>query len=145
MKRTKVFSWCLGIFILCIAIAIKFFGIFMYNNRLVVCASEYDEADYRSAFVSCNEACTFGEGVACTIVGLVYENGYGLKQNYVQARIFYGKACNLNECLGCQSLGLLYENGYGVKQDHQQAKKYYEKACNLNESEGCNKYRQINE
>jgi TPR repeat protein len=56
-------------------------------------------------------------GVSCSQLGLMYEEGKGVKQDDFKAFKFYQKACDLNFSGGCSNLGLSYKEGKGVKQD----------------------------
>ena len=86
------------------------------------------------------------DGLGCVNLGLLYEDGKGVKQDYRKAKLYYEKACrNLNEALGCFGIGTRYNKGLGVRQNSQTAKEYYGKACDLGEQAGCNKYRELNE
>lgn len=83
------------------------------------------------------KACSLNNGFGCREAGVFYDNGYGVKQDYLKAKKYYRKACSLNYGSGCTDLGRLYYHGRGVKQDYLKAKTYYRKACYLNDSNGC--------
>ena len=83
--------------------------------------------------------------VACFNVGLMYQNGQGVKQDFVNAKKYFEKACNANEAKSCVGLGVMYGIGEGVKQNLSTAKQYFGKACDLGEQVGCDGYREINE
>ena len=42
-----------------------------------------------------------GDANGCVLVGYLYDNGYGVRQNDSKAMEFYGKACDLGEQKGC--------------------------------------------
>ena len=67
----------------------------------------------------------------CYNLGLMYEEGKGVKQDDFKALKFYQKACGLNFSGGCSNLGLMYEKGKGVRKSNTKALKYYGKACDL--------------
>jgi TPR repeat protein len=58
-------------------------------------------------------------------VGLLYENGQGVPQDYVQARQWYAKAAAQGYAGAQSNLGRLYEFGHGVTQDYVQAYMWY--------------------
>src|SRR5574344_645866 len=99
-----------------------------FANNVDLCATKLKAELYTEAFPYCEKACNLNEGNGCHNLGVLYNNGYGVKQDYQQAKTYYEKACNLNEGKGCYKLGILYKKGQGVKQDYQQVKTYYEKA-----------------
>jgi len=85
-------------------------------------------------------------GAGCFMVGTVYDNGEGVKQDKTKAREYYTKACELESATGCFNLGSMYYNGEGVKQDKSRAKEFYGKACDLGGFQlGCDNYRVLNE
>ena len=80
----------------------------------------------------------------CFVLGDLYYEGKGVKQNYQKAAQLYQKSCDGWDSEGCYNLGVLYENGYGVKKDNAIAKKYYGKACDLGLQKGCDEYTRLN-
>jgi hypothetical protein len=62
-------------------------------------------------------------------LGWLYENGFGVAQDYVKAREWYEKAAAKDSTTAMNSLGALYENGRGVAQDYAKAREWYEKAA----------------
>ena len=54
---------------------------------------------------------------AQVMVGLAYQKGRGVEQDYRKAVIFYGAAAEEGSAVGSLMLGLLYEAGAGVRQD----------------------------
>ena len=83
--------------------------------------------------------------LGCSNLGLLYQSGQGVNQDYQKAAQLYQKACDSGEAVGCFGLGFLYKNGQGVRQDFSTAKQYYGKACDLGFQIGCNWYRKLNE
>ena len=104
-----------------------------FANNVDLCATKIQAGLYTDAVPYCEKACNLDEGSGCSNLGLLYDEGQGVKQNYQQAKTYYEKACNLNNGASCFYLGHSYFN----KQNYQQAKTYYEKACNLNYGESC--------
>jgi len=84
------------------------------------------------------EDCYKNIGKSCWGLGVIYEEGYGVKKDYKKAAYYYEKACKLNYGSGCYNLGFLYHKGQGVEQDYKKAAYYWEKACKLNNGLGCN-------
>ena len=58
-------------------------------------------------------------------LGLLYENGQGVPQDYLQARQWYAKAAAQGYAGAQSHLGRLYEFGHGVTEDYVQAYKWY--------------------
>ena len=66
---------------------------------------------------------------ACTNLGLMYDNGLGVKQSYKKATELYNIACNGGDFGACQNIGTIYYGGNGVKKDAIKAAGYFRKAC----------------
>ncbi|WP_406038751.1 tetratricopeptide repeat protein [Succinimonas sp.] len=112
------------------------------------CYRLYDSKKYSEALPMCEKSCNLNNGIACFILGFMYEFGKGVAQDYQQTKTYYDKACNLDFDEGCSMLGILYETGKGVGQNFQMAKEYYGKACDLkghvNQSD-CKRYTELKE
>ena len=102
--------------------------------------------NYQQANLYYKKACdTFNEPLSCRNLGLSYDNGQGVRQDFAKARHYYEKGCKLNHGFACNSLGFLYRKGLGVRQNNSTAKKYYGKACDLGDQMGCDNYKILNE
>ncbi|MBR6066622.1 MAG: sel1 repeat family protein [Bacteroidales bacterium] len=78
----------------------------------------------------------------------MYENGQGVKQDYVKAGDWYKKAAEQGVASAQYYLGLMYDKGLGVKQDIKKAVKWYSKAAEQGHEQSINKlkiYRIINQ
>ena len=62
-------------------------------------------------------------------IGLLYHNGEGVTQDFVQARFWYEKAVARGQVGAQLNLGYLYQYSEGVRQDYGQARACYEKAA----------------
>jgi len=97
------------------------------------------EKDYNKSKFFYNKACSLEKStVGCAGLGLLYEQGTGVKQNYKKAINLYQKACNNNEAMGCNNLGLIYKFNNYQKPKYDKALVLLKKACDLNYSNGCN-------
>ncbi|EET79321.1 Sel1 repeat protein [Campylobacter showae RM3277] len=50
--------------------------------------------------------------MGCASLGVLYEYGQGVRQNFPTAKEYYGKACDLGLQLGCDNYRELNEKGY---------------------------------
>jgi TPR repeat protein len=66
---------------------------------------------------------------AMFILGVMYHFGYGVSQNYAEAKKCYETAANKNYAQAQYSLGNMYFNGEGVEQDYKKAADCYQKAA----------------
>jgi TPR repeat protein len=69
-----------------------------------------------------------GNAGAMGNLGLAYQHGRGVAQDYAKAREWYEKAADKGDAVAMTYLGELYEKGLGVAQDHARARELYEKA-----------------
>jgi TPR repeat protein len=70
-----------------------------------------------------------GDAVAQNYLGLMYERGQGVPQNYVQAVSWYRKAAEQGDALAQFDLGFMYSNGQGVPPDYVQAHMWFNLAA----------------
>ena len=80
-------------------------------------------SDYRAAAER-------GDKVAQYNLGVCYDNGMGVAQDYKQAVYWYTKAANQGDLMAQYFLGVCYNEGRGVAQDYKQAVYWYTKAAN---------------
>lgn len=119
------------------------------NKRypMFLLARSYDKLqDYYNAKKYYEIGCSKGnedlsQADNCYNLGLMYNEGQGVRQDYYKAAELYKKACDMKYGAACNNLGLLYAKGQGVKQNHSTAKHYFGKACDLGEQVGCNNYK----
>ena len=73
-----------------------------------------------------------GEGEAQLALGVKYEKGWGVRQDYKKGAYWILKAAN-NELAGAQFLASgLYMSGYGVEQDHNKSIYWMRRSANNN-------------
>jgi uncharacterized protein len=70
-----------------------------------------------------------GNATACLRLGLRYETGDGVRQEYEQARKLYEKAAAGGVAEATYRLGRVYQEGLGVGRDPELARTLYEKAA----------------
>ena len=66
-----------------------------------------------------------GDANARRRLGVLYDNGHGVAQDYVEARKFYLLAAEQGYASAQYNLGVLYSSGQGVPQDYVEARKFY--------------------
>ena len=69
-------------------------------------------------------------------LGVSYNIGSGVQQDYAKAREWWEKAAEKGDATAMYNLGVLYENGHGVPQDYAKAREWYEKAAAKDSAEG---------
>ncbi len=96
-------------------------------------ARRYQQGDYQGAFSYMMKAAQAGDAWAQTQVGLFYEQGTGVQQDYTRAAAWYKAAAENPVCApeAMKNLGQLYEYGAGVDEDWVAAAHWYERGAAL--------------
>ncbi|HHQ4547446.1 TPA: LysM-like peptidoglycan-binding domain-containing protein, partial [Aeromonas veronii] len=81
------------------------------------------------AITKYRKAAEQGNASAQYNLGLMYEQGHGVAQDYKQAVSWYRKAAEQGNASAQYNLGLMYEQGHGVVQDNKEAIAWYRKAA----------------
>ena len=105
----------------------------------------YDAKNYSEAAKWAKIAAEQGNAVAQNNLGLLYDNGQGVRQDYQEAAKWYRKAAEQGDASAQGNLGVLYEQGQGVRQNKAVAKEWFGKACDNGDQKGCDQYRRLNE
>ena len=87
------------------------------------------ELNQNYGFLIALKAAQKGSSEAQFNLGLMYERGIGVKQDYAQAVDWYHKAVKQDHAGAQCNLGMMYEKGLGVKEDYAQAVDWYRKAA----------------
>jgi TPR repeat protein len=88
----------------------------------------YRKGDYATALQILRPLAEQGNASAQTALGVIYEHGQGVPQDFVQAVIWYGEAAYQADPDAQSNLGTMYANGWGVEQDYAQAVVMYRQA-----------------
>lgn len=70
-------------------------------------------------------------------MGLYYQNGDAVEQDYQKAREYYRIGALENDMYCICQLGTLYAQGYGVPKDYHAAFDYYKQAAKLGDALAC--------
>lgn len=91
--------------------------------------------DYQAALKLLQPLATQGNPEAQLYVGVMYENGQGVKKSYAQAMKWYRKAALKGNVFAQHNLGAMYFNGAGVKKNYTEAAKWLRKAAEQGNSD----------
>lgn len=83
------------------------------------------------------QSCAGDEFAGCTYLGMMYQYGDGVTQDYSLALHFYEQGCRGGHMGACTSLGAMYDFGYDVDEDNSKAIELYRLGCNGNHANGC--------
>jgi hypothetical protein len=81
--------------------------------------------------------CDQGHAAACNNLGLAYQSGRGVAENFEQARTAFQRACSEGFAEGCSNEGVLHEQGLGVPKNLGDAQRLYLQACQHGSALGC--------
>jgi TPR repeat protein len=82
---------------------------------------DYDSGDFTSAREKLERLSLLGDHEAEQRLGVLYQNGEGVDQDYGRAREFYESASLKGNLLAATNLAQLYSEGLGVEQDLEKA------------------------
>src|SRR5262249_53942943 len=104
----------------------------MYRHTLRYAMREvpkgYDATE-RAWFEFNRTASEVGTSANYPMLGIFYDYGQGVAQDYAKAREWFEKAADKGSASAMVNLGVLYANGLGVTQDYVKARDWYEKAA----------------
>ncbi len=81
----------------------------------------YENGDYATALRVMKAHAALGEAVAQYNLGLMYDEGKGVPQNYAEAIEWYRKAAEQGDAYAQHNLGNMYGTGEGAPQDYVRA------------------------
>ena len=117
-------------------IAIGFVAVALFVGSMTAHAADFDtgikayeRGDYATALRIFRQFADQGSAYAQAIIGLMYEEGQGVKQDYAAAVRWYRKAANQGWPKAQNDLGVMYSRGWGVTQDYVQALMWFNLAA----------------
>lgn len=89
----------------------------------------YSSKEYKQAFSRFKTAADMGTVPAERVLGLCYENGWGVEKDIDKAILWFQKAADDGNFNAQRSIGLLYKNGIGFQKDFRKAVDFFKKAA----------------
>ena len=90
-----------------------------------------DDIDYEQAAQELLIEAKQGNTESQCLLGQMYYEGVGVKQDYKQAILWFTKAAKHKHAEAQYYLGLQYQNGQGVKQNQKEAETWFQKSAKL--------------
>jgi TPR repeat protein len=92
-------------------------------------AAAHQKGDYATVLRLMRPLAEQGDAGAQAVLGVMYDQGYGVPQDYAAAASWYRKAAEQGLALGQYNLGAMYAKGQGVPQDYAAAMGWYRTAA----------------
>lgn len=83
------------------------------------------------------KACKQGDASACSVLGVMHEQGRGVAVDLHAANRLYQRACRGGNAAACSNLGRFVEHGAVGKPDPEAAEILYDQACRAGSGAGC--------
>ena len=93
------------------------------------CLLNIEKMNFSESLKYCNKAADQNDARAQTVLGTLYEGGFGVDQDYLTAFNWYKKSAEQNLPLAQMNLGRFYEQGLEINQDYAEALKWYQRAA----------------
>ena len=84
---------------------------------------------------ACRRLADQGDALAQFSLGFMYDNGWGVPQDYAAAVKWYRKAAEQEDAKAQYNLGQMYRLGYGVQRDYDEAVRWFRKAAEHGDAE----------
>ena len=94
-----------------------------------VAAGDVEDCQSTTSAVACRRLAEQGEEWAQRNLGSMYENGYGVVQDYNEAVKWYRKAAEQEDAKAQYNLGQMYKVGSGVQRDYDEAVRWFRRAA----------------
>ena len=99
------------------------------QSQMTQVAQLYKQKDFKAMLAILQPLAEQGDAIAQSLLGSVYEEGQGVKQDYFEAVKWYRQAAEQGNASAQINLGVMYSNGRGVKQDYAESVKWVTKAA----------------
>jgi TPR repeat protein len=95
----------------------------------------YLKGDYQAAFDEWLPLAELGDVEAQYNLGVMYDEGTGVEQDFSKAAEWYRKAAERGFLEAQYNLGMMYYHGLGVPRDHEEADRWLQLAADHGDSE----------
>ncbi len=139
MRETKKLSS----YLICLVLLV------LYSSQIIAGIDEgiaaYNSGDHATAYNEFLPVAESGDKKAQLLLGLMYDNGLGIKQDYDQAAKWYRRAAEQGQPRAQFNLGLMYESGEGIESDQKLAISWVRKSAEQGYAEAQDKLAQYYE
>ncbi|MCK8863124.1 sel1 repeat family protein [Haemophilus influenzae] len=114
------------------------------QNQMIQVEQLYKQKDFKAMLAILQPLAEQGDAIAQFLLGGMYEEGRGVKQDDVEAVKWYRKAAEQGYADAQALLGFAYLLGKGVQFNKSLAKEWLGKACDNGHQAGCEYYGKLN-
>ncbi len=91
--------------------------------------TDFSAGRFAEALTDWQAAAQAGDPAGDLYIGVMYDSGQGVEQDYAQALTWYKRAAEAGSAAGAFNVGVFYDNGLGVDQDQREAAIWYGRAA----------------
>ena len=114
------------------------------QSQLIQVNQLYKQKDFKAMLAILQPLAEQGDAIAQSLLGSVYKEGQGVKQDYFEAVKWYRQAAEQGYVKAQFILGGLYLLGKGVQVNKSLAKEWFGKACDNGYQDSCEYYGKLN-
>lgn len=114
------------------------------QNQMIQVEQLYKQKDFKAMLAILQPLAEQGDAIAQFLLGGMYEEGRGVKQDDFEAVKWYRKAAEQGDADAQALLGFAYLLGKGVQFNKSLAKEWLGKACDNGHQAGCEYYGKLN-
>ena len=106
------------------------------QSQMIQVEQLYKQKDFKAMLAILQPLAEQGDAKAQLILGAMYGDGRGVKQDYFEAVKWYRQAAEQGHADAQANLGSAYTAGRGVRQDYTEAVKWFKKAAENGSKDG---------
>lgn len=105
----------------------------MFAGTFEDAKSAFDSGEYEKAASLCQKACDDKDSRGCVNLGVMQNEGVGVKQNKDAAISYFQMACGMGDKVGCADAAMMAIEAKDLKT----ASLFFSKACTFGDQEAC--------
>ena len=106
------------------------------QSQMIQVDQLYKQKDFKAMLAIIQPLAEQGDAIAQVLLGSMYQNGLGVKQDDFEAMKWYRQSAEQGDAEAQINLGAMYANGRGVRQDDTEAVKWFKKAAENGSASG---------
>lgn len=114
------------------------------QSQMIQVEQLYKQKDFKAMLAIIQPLAEQGDAISQFLLGGMYEEGLGVKQDYFEAVKWYRKAAEQGDAKAQFIVGGSYLLGKGVQVNKSLAKEWLGKACDNGHQDGCEYYGKLN-